>query len=285
MILSNKEIKNRLIKKEEIKEAREWWTSGEWDKIGKQILIDPLKLENLSVCGYDLSVGEEYISLREPHTPKTLKEEESFTIEPGETVLILTEEFLGFPKNITALVVPRARWIFEGTYLNATRVDPTWYGKLLIGFTNIAKYPITLTRGETFCTCQFIEIQEIEKPLTKKDVYFLGRTKIGKIDFAHARPQELLSPNKVTREDLEKVVKTFGKPWDIVHGSIERIKGEIIQYMERDMVPSLTEEITNVVIREAFKIQQRWHKILIAGLLTGFFTIVGLIFYLILLLK
>ena len=74
MILSDKDLKNRIIQDpQEAKQAREWWEKGEWAKIGNKIVIDPFDSYVLSPCCYDFSVGEEYISLREPRKTNPLK--------------------------------------------------------------------------------------------------------------------------------------------------------------------------------------------------------------------
>ncbi|GAI20617.1 unnamed protein product, partial [marine sediment metagenome] len=84
MILSDKDLRDRIIQDpEEVKKAREWWEKGKWDKIGDRIVIEPFETSNLGVCTYDLSVGEEYVSLRDPDHPKPLKEGEHFKIGPS----------------------------------------------------------------------------------------------------------------------------------------------------------------------------------------------------------
>lgn len=172
MILTDKELKERVLTDpSKIKEAYDWWKESRWDKIGDSILIDPFEPEEkLSLASYDLSIGEEYVSLREPNIIKKLKEGEAITVEPSETVLILTYEYLALPKNVMGMIVPRARWIFEGSFLNATRVDPTWYGKLLVGFTNVTKWTMSLGFKKPFCTCYFMKCDPVEKHLNKKVV-------------------------------------------------------------------------------------------------------------------
>jgi dCTP deaminase len=279
MILSDKNIQDRLVREDEVAEAMGWWKKGEWNKIGNKILIDPFKKGRLGPCSYDLSVGSEYVSLRDPYKIEKLDEGETFVINPDETVLILTEEYVCLPKNVMAMIVPRARRIFEGSSLNATKIDPTWYGKLLVGFTNLAKFPTTLQRGESFCACYFFETSEVATILTEDKVPSLGRTKIGRIEFTHARPQALLSPEQVTMSHLDGIVKSFGTPWDIVRGAIERSKDEIIRFVESDVAPNIVEETTSSVIKTAYQSQQRWMKILISGIIAAFVALIGLLGY------
>ncbi len=282
MILSDKDLKTRVIQDpQEIKQAIKWWEKGEWSKIGDKIVIDPLKPHALGTCSHDLSIGDEYRSLRDPHTPKQLKEKENIRVGPGESILILTEEYLCLPKNVVAMIVPRARWIFEGTFISATRIDPTWYGKLLVGFTNLAKNPVELYRQEAFCTCFFMETSEVESVLTEDKVHFLGRTNIGRIEFSHATEQKLLSTDKVDRDDIEKVVDLYGWPWDVVRGMFVLTLKEITEYVEKEVAPAIVEDATSAAIARAFENQQKWIRNLTIGLLSIGGSLVGLVIYLI----
>lgn len=285
MILSDKTLRDRIIQDHEKAErAREWWKKGEWDKIGNKILIDPFKTHAVGPCSYDLSVGEEYRSLRDPRTNKPLKEGENICIGPGESVLILTEEYVCLPRNTLAMIVPRARWIFEGTSICATRIDPTWYGKLLIGFTNSAKNPVELYRNEAFCTCYFMETSETETILTKDKVPFLGRTNIGRINFSHAMEQKLLSADKVDQDDIEKVVDLYGWPWDVARGMFTLNRKLLMEYIDTDVYNNLLEEATLAISSKVSEEISRVYRTIIGALVGLGATVVGLLylFYLLL---
>jgi len=282
MIISDRDLKSRLIRERwEVEQGKERWGKGEWDKIGNKIIIDPFNPYALGPCCYSLSVGDEYVSLRDPENPKPLKEGEHISIGPSETVLILTHEYICLPRNILAMVVPRATWIFEGSSLSATRIDPTWYGKLLIGFTNLAKNPVALDYGEEFCTCYFMEATEIEKVLTRETQPSLGRERIGRIKFVHAKQQKLVLPERVTKEDIEKVVDLYGWPWDVVRGMFVLTLKEITEYIEKEVAPSIVEDATSEAVKRAFENQQKWIRNLIIGLLSIGAGLIGLVGYLV----
>jgi len=283
MVLSDRDLKNRVIRdSKEAEEARELWEKGEWGRIGNRIIIYPFKPSAMGPCSYDLSVGEEYRSLRDPRNTKSLAEGEKICINPGESVLILTEEYVCLPKNVVGMIVPRARWIFEGTFICATRIDQTWYGKLLVGFTNLAKNPVELYRHEAFCTAYFMETSEVETVLTREKVPFLGRTKIDRLDFSHALEQKLLSADKVDKDDIEKVVDLYGWPWDVVRGMFVLTLKEITEYVEREVAPGIVEDATSAAIERAFDNQQKLVRILIVGLLSLGAAFIGLVGYLLL---
>jgi len=281
MIISDKALKERMIRDpQDVEEAKEWWKEGDWDKIGNRIVIDPFDTHALGPCCYDLSVGDEYVSLRNPHDTKSLTEGEHIAISPGETVLILTKECICLPKDVLAMIVPRATWIFEGSAISATRIDPTWYGKLLVGFTNLAKNPVALDYGEEFCTCYFMQTSETETVLTRERVHFLGRTKIGSIRLVHARQQTLLSPEKVTKDQMDKVVDLYGWPWDVARGMLLVTHKEIGEWIEKEVSSDIVAEATSAAVKTAFDQlltqyheQTRWTRNLTIGVLTIFGTI------------
>lgn len=253
MILSDKKLREHIIQDvAQAQQAKGWWEKGEWDKIGNKIVIHPFDSYALGACCYGLSVGEEYVSLRDPHETRPLKEGEHIRIGPGETVLILSKEYICLPKDILAMIVPRATWIFEGTSLSATRIDPTWYGKLLIGLTNLAKNPVALDYGEEFCTCYFMEATETGKVLTRDTTKSLGREKIGSIKFAHARQQIPLLPDRVNKDDMDKVVELYGWPWDVVRGIFDLTKREIGNWIEKEVTSDIIAEATSAAERRAF---------------------------------
>jgi len=270
VILSDSALKGRVIQgTKDVEQARGWWKKGDWANIGNKIVIDPFETSQLGVCTYDLTVGEEYLSLRDPEHPKELKGGEHFKIGPSETVLILTEEYTCLPKNIMGMIVPRARWIFEGTCIHSSRVEPTWYGRLLIGLTNQAKNPVSLERGERFCTCYFMEASETKAVLTKDRVPFLGRTKIGRIDFAHVREQRLRAADRVELADIDKVVDLYGWPWDVARGMFFLNKRLLEDYVDNDKLPELSEKLGSKISVEVSKA---------VGKMTNrmFYTLVGL---------
>ncbi|MBN2075191.1 MAG: hypothetical protein JW762_06545 [Dehalococcoidales bacterium] len=281
MILSDKDLKNRIVQDpQEIASAIEYWQQGDWDKIADKMVIDPFQDLFLGPCCYSLSVGDEYVSLRDPYNSHQLKKGQHISIGPSETVLILTREYVCLPRNVLAMIVPRAAWIFEGILLSTTRIDPTWYGKLLIGVTNIAKNPVALDYGEDFCTSYFMESTRIEKALSKDVHKSLGRETIGTIRFAHAKPQKLLLPDNVSKEDIETVVDLYGWPWDVVRGMFELTKKELGAFIETEVTADIVDLATTAAITTAFDRleaqsveQTRWTRTLIITLITVFSTV------------
>ena len=80
MILSDKDLEERLIVKPSTAEAaKTWWKEEQWKQIGTSMVIEPYERSKLSVCSYDLCVGHEYISVRNPRKIKGKALLESFS--------------------------------------------------------------------------------------------------------------------------------------------------------------------------------------------------------------
>jgi deoxycytidine triphosphate deaminase len=280
MLLSDVEIGKNVIRNHaEIEEAKGFWERGEWERIGERIILDPYNASVLNPMSYPLSVGAEWLSLRDPYTVKQLAADKTFTIAPHETILILCEEYVALPRTIAGLVVPRARKLFEGCNLSATRVDPTWYGKLLVGFTNTSQYTTSLIRGEKFCNLILLRIGVVGQPLSKSSTPHLGRTTIGKAEYPSLRPERLKEPDQVSSRDILEMVENFGAPFDIVRGALKETKDEIIRAVEKDLGPRMVDTAVTQATQRAFRTQQIMFSILlglfailIGGILTFLFT-------------
>jgi len=280
MILSDKVLEERLVKDPaDTAQAREWWQKGQWSTIGNKILINPFDPNKVGAADYALSIGEEYILLRDPYHVKPFSERDSIELGPGETCLVLTEEYIALPRNVMGFVVPRAKRLFEGSSICASRIDPTWHGKLLISFTNLAKFPTSLHRGESFCTLYFAETSEVDKALNKREVPHLDRTRIGKVEFPNLRERALVSRGDVTETDIGEVIQTFGRPFDVVFGAIDRSRKITIDFVEREIAPKIAAAATDAAVRTAFRHQQILMRVLIGGLLAiiaGFLAYIGI---------
>jgi len=259
----------------QVKDAMDWWKSQEWEKIGERILIDPFDASNVHPVSYELTVGGEWVSLRDPYTVRQIAPAGVIAIPPHETILVLTEEYIALPKTIGGIVVPRARKLFEGSALAATRVEPTWHGKLVVGFTNQSQYTTSLGRGERFCNLILLRTGEVRRPLSKLSTPHLGRTTMGKPEYPSLRPQQLRTPDQVSANDIREMVQRFGAPFDVVVGGLEETKKEVLRAIEKDIGPRMVDTAVTQAVKKAFKTQQLMFGILlaefgilVAGLLT-----------------
>jgi deoxycytidine triphosphate deaminase len=152
-MLSSKDIrdlvvydgKGGVIFQDFLKEFRE----RHWGAVGRKIIINPYKEENVTPFSYDLSVGKKLLSVRK-HDQGVVGL--PYDIKPGETVAIITEEFIALPPCYAATIWPRFGFVLEGLFQSMVKIDPTWYGNLSVAVTNLSPRTFHLDSGLRFGT-------------------------------------------------------------------------------------------------------------------------------------
>lgn len=137
-------------------EFKETTQQGGWVDSQSKLLIFPFRDELLTPVGYDLTIGDAYLSLLKK-TKYKLGPNEQLVIQPGETVLVITQEYIGLPKNKTigGIIQSKVSIVSLGLSHVSTTLDNDWEGHLLIAITNHQPYPVTLRKGQPFCTAMF----------------------------------------------------------------------------------------------------------------------------------
>jgi deoxycytidine triphosphate deaminase len=249
--LSDQSIKERLIPEKDAAKAKEWFKKREWKNIGDRFLISPFDQDMVGPSSYDLSIGDEAKLLRTGEEIN-VREKKKLRIDPGDTVLILTQEYVGLSRNISGVIEPRARLLFDGLVVTATKVDPTWYGKLAIAIRNNSSNARELNYGESFCTLILNELdKQAVKILTKDRVSFLGQESLMSGP-THATPWIPKRPESVNVEDLDKIVDEFGPPFDVIRGIYPLLKEDTRRFIEREWGPHVLREYEHVATAKAF---------------------------------
>jgi deoxycytidine triphosphate deaminase len=238
-MLSDGEIKQRIIRGDDQALAREWWRKADWEAIGDRLLILPYREECVGPADYDLHLGGECVLLRDPYRVIKLAGGEEIMVPPGDTLLCLTEEFIGLPKTVVGLIVPKVSWLCHGTALHASRVHPTWHGKLRVAMTNLGSNPIALARGDGLCSILFYTTSAVEHSMAEAASVGLGTERLPIPEYPRLRPQPYLEPGQVRPEDISQMPALYGKPFDVVRGALEAIKREVQYYVDHDVAPNL----------------------------------------------
>jgi len=115
--------------------------------------ITPFNEERLTPIGYNLSIGNFYISKRKLQR-FNLKLGEEFTVKPGEVVAIRSLETVELPadRSISGLLKAKIKMITAGFAQISTTIDSDHNGPLIIQVQNISSYNATLVQGRPFCT-------------------------------------------------------------------------------------------------------------------------------------
>jgi deoxycytidine triphosphate deaminase len=117
--------------------------------------IDDQQSSNVT---YDLRVGRHYRYLTHDDSHR-LEDGRSFDLEPGQSVVIETEEEIHMPRSTLGLIVSRVTLSQRGLSNICTKVDPGYHGPVVVTATNDSRRRVTLTRGEAFCSIVFLSVE------------------------------------------------------------------------------------------------------------------------------
>jgi deoxycytidine triphosphate deaminase len=154
--------------------------------LGKEIIIYPYDEKKLKGVGYNLSVGP-YIWSVTRKCQLIPSGEYEFEIEPGELVLVLTEEIVWVSERIGGTFHSKVDQVSRGISPISTTLDPGWIGVLLVAVRNTINVPLKLTRGRTFVTLIFHSIE-------------------GKYDYAKGQVKNVNPPGRLDRVIQQGIV-------------------------------------------------------------------------------
>jgi len=90
---------------------------------------------------------------------KASKKQKEVVIKPGDYFLAQTVETINTPINLMPLVFPRTSLFRAGLLLLNSKTDPGYKGKLIMGLTNLSKFPVKLQMGARICNVVFFKIE------------------------------------------------------------------------------------------------------------------------------
>ena len=121
-------------------------------------LISPFEEKRLQGASYDLTIGEEFIFYENSLNVVDLKDStcmqllykkarignEGFLLMPSQYVLTTLNEILYVPKELTAHLRPKTRFIRLGLLMSGQHINPESICKLNIGMYNLTQNPIRI---------------------------------------------------------------------------------------------------------------------------------------------
>jgi dCTP deaminase len=153
-------------------------------RIGKDIIVEPMKADQIGPSSIDLSLGNKwrvFKQLTKTHIdPSKDKDTDEFTevltanefvIHPGEFVLGTTREFIKVPHDLVGRLEGRSSWGRLGIVIHSTAgfVNPGFNGTLTLEMTNLGKMPVLLKAGTRICQIIFEKLNSpVETPYDKR---------------------------------------------------------------------------------------------------------------------
>lgn len=142
-----------------------------------ELVIDPLRGDTVRENGVDLRLSREFCRLRErrdvvldpaePGDPSEYYEcfeADSVVVGPHERLLAATEETVGLPGYLAALVGLRSTWARTGLWVPPTVVDAGFHGQIVVEIVG-SSFPVKLRAGQRFLHLVFVRLATpAEKP-------------------------------------------------------------------------------------------------------------------------
>jgi len=104
-----------------------------------------------SNVSYDLRVGSEDRGHRDAEKTE-LPGDGEIILQPGNAVLIQSEEVVFLPRKLFGYVVPKVTLLQQGISNTLSKVDPGYNGPLIVTLFNLGKSDLRLKRYERFCS-------------------------------------------------------------------------------------------------------------------------------------
>jgi deoxycytidine triphosphate deaminase len=207
-MVSSADFRKYLVRKD-VPKMKELFRDRDWKQINEALdhergfIIEPFNPLNLMPFSYDLSIGDEAFSCRlESRGSFALKDEKNaYKMEPGETVIVKTLEYIALPRCYSATIWPRFNFVREGIFQSMVKIDPTWYGKLGIALTNLSPTEYPIWKSREFATLVLYELtSDTDITLYRSGEILDGRKKI-KVSLDDVEIEELES--KIKEKGLE----------------------------------------------------------------------------------
>ena len=145
----------------------------------KKIIQDGEIIQNADISSaeglkYDFRLGNSFLKydFDTPLTFEELKAERAVKLLPGETIFVLTEEYICLPGNIRGRLEQKRKLGLDGIILfGGSAIDPGYEGYLQFGLFNAAGAEFPLERGKKLIGASFERLLEEERPSHKPKAF------------------------------------------------------------------------------------------------------------------
>lgn len=144
-----------------VTEDIEWFKDQiERGEMVNKILISPFEHRSLGPTSYDLHIGDRYVSLTGSPGLRDIGRGRKLVIEPGESITLVSREYIGLPPNIPGMVFSKVGWLERGLSQFSTYIHPGFYGHIRETLTNLSNKVVEIDYRSAFCQVVFFEVLE-----------------------------------------------------------------------------------------------------------------------------
>ena len=172
-------------------------------------MIEPLIEEELNPASYDLHIGERLFDpTKKGGKMLTLWDlpDHSYSLLPGQTVVLYSLETVKLPLDVQGLLVLRASWATKGLYYAGGLVKPGYWGKLFFSVTNLSLHTIDLLVEEALASIAFFRLPKAVGRFPEKPIVEIPPS------FRPLPPErDIYSPLKVSEMlgDIQSTLETY----------------------------------------------------------------------------
>ena len=149
--------------------------------LSKNLLIEGANYQNIHTSSYDVTIGNHILKFKKNEKPisfidaqelNNIYEEvsitEGYTIEPGETILVVLEDNFNFPNNICGCIRGRTSLNRLGLTIATQHIHPGFKGKLNLTVTNNSVNAYVITPKIQIAQVIF---EKMDKKIKKVNLY------------------------------------------------------------------------------------------------------------------
>jgi len=191
---------------------------------GDKVIVDPPPSEEELAedpCGIPIRLGDHWIRLMAKE--RKIEGGNKLRIEPFESVLVISMEYIALPRDKMAIILPRARAIQRGLLIHTTRVHPTWHGKLAFVIVNLSRHPIEIETGAQIASMVVLKAEEGGALPPRED---LGRESLHvdlrRLTERPAQQKDAIIELEEVIRDIEELAERYGPPFNIIADGIKK---------------------------------------------------------------
>jgi len=203
---------------------------------GDKVIVDPPPSEEelaKDPCGIPIKLGDHWVRLMAKE--RKIEGGNKLRIEPFESVLVISMEYIALPRDKMAIILPRARVLQRGLLIRTTRVHPTWHGKLAFVIVNLSRRPVVIETGAQIASMVVLKAEEGGALPGRED---LGRESLH-VDLRRltepAQPKDEIIELEEAIEDIKELAERYGPPFNTIAESIEKSFEAIAKSIEKSI--------------------------------------------------